>query len=89
VKDWLGTEIRAGDHVVYPGYGGSSLWMTLAEVIQLHPGTGDEVEYWERIPDKLTVQLIRQTYNEDPNPRLTKINTKRVVVVRHKEEEHV
>lgn len=36
--DMLGTDIKAGDTIVYPGRSGSSLWMNHAEVVSLGDG---------------------------------------------------
>ena len=43
-KDWLGKEIKVGSKIVYPGRQSSSLWMNLAEVLEIIPF--DNTPYW-------------------------------------------
>jgi hypothetical protein len=40
--DWLGNEIKVGDHIVYPGRQSSSLWMNHAKVL----GFVESESYW-------------------------------------------
>lgn len=37
VTDWLGTEIKPGSIIVYPGRQGSSMWMRKAKVTSVFP----------------------------------------------------
>ncbi len=47
VKDWLGTEIKVGSVIVYPGRQGSSMWMSKAVVLEVGTTTARE---WRHAP---------------------------------------
>jgi hypothetical protein len=88
MKDWRGTEIEVGATVVYPGRGGSSLWMTEGTVVALHSETEDRWDWRAkaRVPTEVgTVEVKRtrvQSWREITDPDKTyKIKVSNVVVI--------
>lgn len=93
MKDWRGTVIEVGSHVVYPGRHSSSMWVTEGEVVGLKPKTELRWNFdaQARVPTEIGhVTVIRkratgwQQIVEDPQkPKTYDIMVDHVTVVDH------
>jgi hypothetical protein len=57
LEDWRGRLIGVGDAIVYPGYGGSHLWMTEAWVTAI--GQEKEKFYFWVLPFRSTPKSLK------------------------------
>lgn len=66
-KDIRGIEIEVGDIIVYPGRGGSSLWMNKGVVTDIEIKMVPQYNYWGKPPlpdvEQVTLKLTREQYN--------------------------
>jgi hypothetical protein len=77
-QDFLGREIKPGDHVVYPQRASSSLWVNYAEVLEAVPVN----DSWGRQTIGLKVKILKSSGYVSQLGRTTTIKViERVTVV--------
>lgn len=86
IKDWRGNEIKVGSKILWPGRGGSRLWVTEGEVVEIRM---KKRHSWDSDSDLVPVLKVRTfgstsgLYHPDkPDPTLSTIHViDRVTVI--------
>jgi hypothetical protein len=78
VKDWRGTEIEAGDTIVYAVKESTSVGLNEALVTEV----GEEADWYGRPEIRVTATWLRGTYDERASNRVRLKQVRNITVIR-------